>query len=271
MFRIGEFANFIKVPIKTLRYYDDIGIFKPIKVDGDTGYRYYSASQLPLLNKILSLKDIGFSLNQISYILENNLSNKELVDMLNLRDMEVTENIRIEQDRKRRISSLIKILNEEELAMKYDVVIKEVSPVKGACLRDIVPSYGAQGPLWGELAGHIEKNNVKILPGCMVIYYDPGYKESQVDLEVVEMVSAPVPDTERIKYREIEGAAMASTIHKGTYENLNNAYNAMLKWMEGNGYVPCGPNREIYLEGEWSVKSPDDYVTEIQIPVKKVK
>lgn len=269
MFRIGEFANFVKVPVKTLRYYDEIGIFKPSKVDDETGYRYYSSSQLPLLNKILSLKDIGFSLNQISYVIKNSLSNNELFDMLNLRDIEITESMRAEQERKRRISSLINILNEEVSTMKYDVVIKEVPTMKGACLRRVVPGYGAQGPLWGELAAHIEKNNARILPGCMVIYYDPSYKESQVDLEVVEMVSSPVPDTDRIKYRDIEGAAMASVIHKGSYEALNEAYSALLKWIDGNGYVPCGPNREIYLEGEWSVKSPDDYVTEIQIPVKK--
>jgi DNA-binding transcriptional MerR regulator len=90
MFKIGEFANFIKVPVKTLRYYDSIDIFKPIKVDDETGYRYYSAGQLPLLNRILSLRDIGFSLNQIAYILENNLSGQELIDMLNLKDMEIS-------------------------------------------------------------------------------------------------------------------------------------------------------------------------------------
>lgn len=271
MFKIGEFANFIRVPIKTLRYYDEIGIFKPAEVDDETGYRLYSAGQLPLINKILSLKEIGFSLSQISYILENNLSSHDLIGMLNLKNMEVTEAIRLEEERKRRIQSLIKIINEEDSCMNYDVVIKEVTPFKAASLRDIIPSYSEQGHLWNEIAQHIEKHNVKILPGCMVIYYDPGYKESQVDAEVVEPISAPVPDTARIKYREIPGATMVATVHKGSYENLRNAYSALLKWIEGNGYSPCGPNREIYLEGEWSVKSTDDYITEIQIPVKKIK
>jgi effector-binding domain-containing protein len=239
-------------------------------VDDETGYRYYSAGQLPLLNKILFLKEIGFSLNQISYVLENNLSAKELIDMLNLKEMELDQAIRIEQERKRKVNSLIKILNEEDSAMKYNVIIKQVTPVIGACLRDIVKNYGDQGHLWGELVEHINKNNSRILPGCMVLFYDPEYKENQVDIEVVELVSNPIPDTERIKYREIEGATMASTIHKGSYETLSQAYNAALMWIEENGYTPCGPNREIYLEGEWSVKSPDDYITEIQIPVKKV-
>lgn len=269
MFRIGEFANFIKIPIKTLRYYDEIGIFKPLKVDDDTGYRYYSASQLPLINRILSLKDIGFSLTQISYIISSRLSAGELIGMLNLKDMELDESIKAAGDKKRKVNSLIKLLNEEDSVMKYDVIIKQVPPVMGACLRDRVKDYGDQGHLWEELVGHISRNNSKVLPGCMVIFYDPGYKESQVDLEIVEMVSNPVPNTDRIRYREIEGATMASVIHKGSYNTLSQAYDALLKWVEENGYTPCGPNRELYIEGEWSVASPDDYITEIQLPVKK--
>lgn len=269
MFRIGEFANFIKIPIKTLRYYDEIDIFKPVKVDDETGYRYYSAGQLPLINKVLSLKEIGFSLNQISYIISNNLSANELIDMLNLKDMELDESIKANQERKRKVNSLIKILNEEDSVMKYDVIIKQVPSIMGACLRDTVKSYGDQGHLWEELVAHIEKNNSKVLPGCMVIYHDQGHKASHVDIEVVEIISNPVPSNNRIKYREIEGSSMASTIHKGSYETLSQAYNGILKWTEENGYVPCGPNREIYIQGEWSAKSVDDYITEIQIPVKK--
>jgi effector-binding domain-containing protein len=241
-----------------------------MEVDGETGYRFYSASQLPIINKILSLKEIGFSLNQISYIIDNDLSSSDLIDMLNLKDMEVTKTIQIEEERKRKIQSLIKIISEEDSGMNYDIIIKEVTPFKAACLRDVIPSYSEQCHLWEEIAKHIEKNNAKILPGCMVIYYDPGFKESMVDAEVVERVSVPVPDTDRIKYREIPGDTMVSTIHKGSYEKLHIAYTTLLKWIEENGYTPCGPNREIYLEGDWSVKSPDDFITEIQVPVKKI-
>lgn len=270
MFRIGEFANFIKIPIKTLRYYDEIDIFKPIMVDEETGYRYYSAGQLPLLNKILFLKDIGFSLNQISYVIKNDLPTKELIDLLALKDMESSENIRKEEDRRRRINSFIKFLNEENSNMNYDVIVKDIKPFMAACLRDTVPSYSEQGVLWGEIAEHIEKNNSKILPGCMVIYYDSGYKENHVDLEVIELISNPIPNTDRIKYMEVTGATVASIIHKGSYNSIGASYNAVFKWIEDNGYVPSGPNREIYIEGEWSVKTLDDYITEIQIPLKRV-
>ena len=65
MFKIGEFSKLTQIPVKTLRYYDELGLLKPVEVDRFTGYRYYSAGQLPRLNRVLALKDLGFSLEQI--------------------------------------------------------------------------------------------------------------------------------------------------------------------------------------------------------------
>ena len=58
MFKIGEFSKLTQVSIRMLRYYDEMGIFKPEKVDTFTGYRMYSASQIPTLQKIIILRDI---------------------------------------------------------------------------------------------------------------------------------------------------------------------------------------------------------------------
>lgn len=62
MFKIGDFSKFSRVSVKTLRYYDEIGLLKPETVDSNTGYRYYSAEQLPRLNSIVGLKELGMNL-----------------------------------------------------------------------------------------------------------------------------------------------------------------------------------------------------------------
>lgn len=271
MFKIGEFSKLIKVPIKTLRYYDELGIFKPIKIDRFTGYRYYSASQLDTLNKILSLKDIGFSLEQIKYIIENNVSSEKLISMLKMKEIETNEIIKANNEKLNRINSLVKMLNnKEDIVMNYNVVIKKIEPTMAACLRDIIPDYSAQHDLWCEMAEHLNKHNIKILPGCGVIYHDPGFKESNVDMEIVELTSAAVPETDRIKYKELPGyETVATLIHKGFYDRLSDSYTVLLKWIEENGYKICGPNMEIYIAGEWCTDNPDEYITEIQIPVQK--
>lgn len=65
MLRIGEFSKLSKVPIRTLRYYDEIDLFKPAEIDLFTDYRYYNESQLEDLELINKLKSVGFSLDEI--------------------------------------------------------------------------------------------------------------------------------------------------------------------------------------------------------------
>jgi DNA-binding transcriptional MerR regulator len=74
MFTVGEFSRIARVSKRLLRYYDEIGLLKPIHIDKFTGYRYYSAEQMPRLNRILALKDLGLSLDQIQRLLKDQVS-----------------------------------------------------------------------------------------------------------------------------------------------------------------------------------------------------
>ncbi len=65
MLRIGEFSKLTGIPIRTLRYYDEIDLFKPADIDLFTDYRYYKEEQVEDLNLINELKKIGFNLEEI--------------------------------------------------------------------------------------------------------------------------------------------------------------------------------------------------------------
>lgn len=270
IFRIGEFARLNKVTIKTLRYYDEIGILTPDKIDKMTGYRYYSANQIMKLNKIIRLKYMGFSLDEISYVMLKDMSAEGIKDILSLKRMEIEKKISEESERLSRIEAFIKTCEMEEYNMKYDVILKKIDSVRVASLRDYIPNYSEQGHLWEELGKHIECHGARIVPPCMVIYHDTGYKEDNVDAEVIEPIEGELPETERIKVRDLEGVdSMATVIHNGSYETLHIAFSEISKWIESNKYEITGPHRELYLKGEWNSSSPNEYVTEIQFPVKK--
>lgn len=270
MFRIGEFARLNKVTVKTLRYYDSLGLLQPEKIDIFTGYRYYSADQMPRLNRILSLKDIGFSLDEINLIISKDLDLKQIQTLLELKHSEILNRVREEQARLGRIEALIKMNNQEAYRMNYDIVIKEIEPIRVATLRDIIPSYSEQGHLWVELSEHIGKHGARIVPACMVIYHDTCFKEEAVDAEVVEPIEGELPETDRIKVKYLEGVReMACVVHKGPYNSLNLAYGAISKWIEENNYQIAGPQRELYIKGEWVTQDQNEFITEIQFPVRK--
>lgn len=271
MFKIGDFSKLNKISVKALRYYDDLGILKPYKIDAENSYRYYSASQLPRLNRILALKDLGLSLKEIANILDSKLCTDTVLSMLSIKENEIKKNIESEKEKLLKLENLINKINEEDLSMlKYDVVIKKIDPIKVASIRSILPNYESQHNIWRELGDYLKENNVKMTPPCLVIYYDPGFKECDVDAEIAEHVLGTAPDTDRIKFKELDSVhEMACTVHKGGYEGLPSAYAALQNWIEDNNYKIAGPNRELYLEGEWSKDSVDEYITEIQIPVTK--
>ena len=275
MFKIGDFSKLSQVSVKTLRYYDEIGLLRPSEIDRFTGYRYYTAGQLSRLNRILLLKDLGLSLDQIGRLLESDLPPAQLRGMLKLRQAEIERSIEEEEARLARVAALLTHIEQENVNMsKYDVVIKKVAPVRIASIRDVVANYSAQGELWGELGAYLAQHNVKAVAPCLTIDHNESYKERDVDLEVCEVIDAALspaalPVTDRVKVRELPAIEMmACTVHHGPFNQLNQGYQALMQWAEANSYRFVGPSREVYLQvSETGDESTN--VAEIQIPVEK--
>lgn len=266
MFKIGDFSKLSQLSVKTLRYYDEIGLLKPVEVDPFTGYRYYSAGQLPRLNRILALRDLGLSLEQIAALLNQELPAAQIRGMLRLKQAEIQQRVEEEQQRLARVAARLSQIEREGTMPDYEVVLKKVQPQRVAALREIVPGYGEVGPLIGKLFGALGRQGIRPAGPTTAIYYDPEYRERDVDVEATVPVAGPATAGGNLTIRELSGAeSMASVIHEGPFEGISNAYSALLTWIEANGYRIVGPNRETYL------RTPEQGtpVTEVQIPVEK--
>lgn len=272
MIRIGDFSKLSQVSIKTLRYYDELGLLKPVHVDEFTGYRYYSAEQLPRLNRILALKDLGLSLEQVTQVLHEDVSPEQLRGMLRLQQARLQQHISEEQARLARVEARLQEINREHTMPDYDVILKQVEPQLVASIRDTLPRYPAVGRLFGVLERYLARASAynPDLIGA-AIWHDEDYKTHDIDAEAVIYLKQPVPESGRVKVYTLPAATMASVIHKGAYNRFNQAYEAIMRWIEANGYSIVGPNREIYLYCTEPVRQDDEtYVTEIQFPVAKM-
>src|SRR3972149_2439661 len=134
MFRIGDFSKFSRVSVRMLRHYDELGLLKPARVDARTEYRYYSADQLPRLHRILTLQDLGFSLEQIRKLLPRNISAEELRGMLLLKRAELQDKMEADVERLARIEGRIEQIAPGESA-PYDVVLRSIEPLRVAAIR----------------------------------------------------------------------------------------------------------------------------------------
>src|SRR5262249_55442706 len=141
MFKIGDFSRLSQVPVKTLRYYDEIGLLRPIHIDPFTSYRYYALSQLTRLNRILVLKDLGFSLEQIAQLLAEEMPTTQIRGMLRLKQAELQRQLAEDQARLARIEARLRQIEGGDQMPTHDVVIKHVPSQTVASLRETIPTY----------------------------------------------------------------------------------------------------------------------------------
>jgi DNA-binding transcriptional MerR regulator len=279
MFKIGEFSKLVQIPAPTLRYYDQMGLLKPVEVDQFTGYRYYSASQLPRLHRILALKALGFSLEQISEVLNEGLTVEQMRGMLRLRHAQIHQALDDMKGQLGEVEARLQQIEREDEISTYDIILKQVEPLLVASVRAILPDHSAVGALFPEVYEAIGPHVREALgpnPGesgqTLVLWYDTEFKEQEVDGAAAFILRCRVPEQGRMRVHELPACTMASTIHHGSYNTIGQAHEAILRWVEANRFQIVGPDREIYLYNAVPIRLDDSsYVTELQYPVEKVK
>jgi effector-binding domain-containing protein len=280
MIRIGDFSKLSQVSVKTLRYYDELGLLKPVQVDRSTGYRMYEYSQLLRLQRILALKDLGFSLDEIGQLLSENVTPEQMRGMLRLRRAEARQKVREESERLDRVEARLRQIEQEEPVSKYEVVIKRIEPLKVASVRRIVPTPPEQGSLWAEVGEFLASQHARSIDPCVTLYHDEGYKERDWDIEVCQPFEGEVKEAGHVKVRTLPAVqTMACTLHHGPFQTVNEAYDAIAKWIEANGYRISGPAREVTLHATanpnggavGAIQTDPETMVEVQFPVEKVK
>ena len=272
MIKIGDFARLSQVSVVTLRYYDEMDLLKPVKVDDFSGYRYYSADQLPRLNRILALKDLGFSLEQIKLMLADRLSLEQLRSMLTLQRSEVEKRLTDERERLVRIEARLRQIELEDKMPNYDVVVKTVPAMLVATCRvtiptnDQVPEYLA--PAYAKVYDYLRKEIVRDDGLCMTLWHSPADVYENEDAEAVVPIDRSLPGTDQVHVYELPPTQVAAVVHQGNFEDFTQGHAALLEWIDANGYRIVGPYREIYIRHDKSKLS--DSTTEIQFSVEKV-
>jgi DNA-binding transcriptional MerR regulator len=268
MFTIGEFATIGRVSVRMLRHYDSIGLLAPARVDGRSGYRYYSADQLRPLNRLLALKDLGFSLDQVRQLLEGSVDAGELRGMLRLRRAELAGRIEADRDRLARVEARLRIIEGETMS-DVEVSIKPVPPARIAALAATASSTdnGDVGPviqgLYEQLGRHIGSGALTPTGPAITAYTPVGAGGLRCRAGItVAADTAPDP----VEIIDLPGLdAVAAMIHRGVMADIGGSYQRLAVWIEENGYRTDGTAREVYLVGH--PEPQEKWITEIQMPV----
>lgn len=266
MYQIGEFSKICQVSVKTLRYYDRIGLLKALETDRFTGYRYYDRSQLEKMLLIQKLKRYGFSLEEIQALLA---CDKDALRRALRRQKAKLEWRRLELETV--LDELSSHLNKLErtgdtimdIADGYEIKLTETEPIAVFSCRQRM-GVEEYGKYFSGLYERIAKEG--LTPGGVTgaMYWDEEFDRDSSDTELF----VSVQETDRAD-KAIEPRLCAMTVQKGPYSTLNEAYAALTAWIEENGYAWNEAPYEIYRKGAWNNLNPKDWETEIYFPVYK--
>nr|WSW67515.1 MerR family transcriptional regulator [Streptomyces sp. NBC_00995] len=274
MFTIGDFARYGRVSARMLRHYDAVGLLHPDRTDPATGYRYYGAAQLARLNRIIALKDLGFTLQQVRAVLDEEVGPKELRGMLRLRRAELEAAMTAAAARLAQVEARLRSIESEGHMSVDDVVIGHVPAVRVAELTGVAAGYGPGditpviGPLYEQLFPLLEEAGVRPTGPGIARYEDAPQGGGAIVVHAGVTVSAPVGplgDT-GVAVVELAPFEAASIVHRGSMDGILATEQALARGIAASGYRSTGYAREISLE---CPEDRDEWVTEIQEPVTR--
>lgn len=271
MLKIGDFSKLSRISVRMLRYYDEMGLLRPELTDKFTGYRYYSESQLLAAGHIAALRDMGFSLGEIAAI-SGGADSAQMEGILSLKEAELETRLEETKQRLRLIETAMNRLREEK-RMNYDITVKTLPERYAATVRMTIPSYDEEGMAWSVMMSETAAMNLEPANPCLcsVTFLDGEYMEKDPEIEAQKTVRGKYADTEHVKFKTLPEVTFASAIHKGSYDGINAANAAVAAWINENGYEFLSPAFNIYHVSPHETNNPEEFVTEVCYPVRKIK
>ena len=271
MFKIGDFSKLVRVSPRMLRHYEKCGLLYPAEIDRFTGYRQYSAAQIPLLTNIVTLRDLGFSIDEIGGILPRLDDSVYMDKIFRAKAASIKKTIEAEQEKYNRLLQMSDKMRKEHNIMVYEVELQKLPPVKVLSLRGVIPHYCDEGMLWEKLGKFIGENKVKCHSDGYSTYFDEEYKESDPDVEIAIPVDELGPSQGEFVYKEYAKIPLAATVRfSGPFDGGYDAASEKLaEWMENNGYTFAGCLRGHVITSPGEEPNPDKLMTELQAPVVK--
>ncbi len=278
MFRIGEFSLIAQVSGRLLRYYDEIGLLSPAYTDPQTGYRYYSAAQLPRLNRILVLKELGLGLDQIAQLLNQDTSSEAIRGMLLLRKAQIAQAMQDDLAQLRLIEARLDQIDAFDQSPILDVVVKAIPPQRYLALREVFPDVASVRRLVIQVTALVApKMPASSLGQIAFVVHSRMFDPDALDFEVGYLLTgspgklpAAVQLTEErdLTVRDLPAVeTMATLVHAGRLSDIHRSYGLLGTWVEQQQWQIVGQGRQVLLQ--LPQPDQDDAVIELQIPVSK--
>ena len=267
--KIGEFSRLMQVTVKTLRHYEQKELLIPDEVDEWTGYRYYSIDQMLKLNSIRKLQQLGFTLEEIRDLYDNE-SHTPSIDQLTKKIEDTEKQLLLLISRRNQLLEWMDSRKKIKTMKKF--CIESLPEVIVASHREIISDYSALGMLCCTVIGpEMQRLGCKCpTPGyCFTIEHQKEYSPTGIDIEYCEQVEEIGKNNNIIQFKKLPAVSKALCMkHYGPYERFYESFTEAFAYMEKQGYKISDHPRTCYIDGIWNQEDPEQWLSIIQIPIE---
>lgn len=263
---IGRFSKMTRLSVKALRLYDEIGLLSPSVVDPSSGYRYYRRYQANRAEAIRILRAVDMPLEEIRAVVDEPDLDLAREHLRSHRDRLARQLV----DRERMLHFLEGLIEREEGVMPYEVTVKSIPdrPVAAVRRHTGLSRIGADiGEGFATLMESVGRSGAQPAGPPLIVYHDVIDEQTEGDIEICFPVAGTVPSDGEVYTTVLTGGSVATTIHRGPYDQIGPAYHTLSGWIQEHGHEMAGAPREIYLNDPQSVP-PEELLTEIEWPIR---
>lgn len=273
LFTVGELSKICKLPITTLRYYDKIGVLKPVYVDEDSNYRYYDEDSIVTATLLYSYRFYGCSLKNVKSLLERgNL--KELHSLFKTKIKEFDEQIRVARMSKDYFSAWVDLLEEAETVLErkqQPVCIRELCVSDLMCWQPQIMPYTKLKHILVYTEGICDDSPLVYTYGPLYNHFSSYQSRLKNDFRRITSYIGRCPlDNNHLERHEIREPSVVASYHVGGFNSISKTYEKMLDWVKQHNFELRGDCIERYVTDFWSSSREELYVTEIFLPLKSV-
>lgn len=271
LLRIGELARLVQLPVRTVRYYSDMGLLPPSEVDRHTGYRRYGLASVDRGRRLVALRAIGLRLDEIGPILDDVVTDDEFAETLRAHISRLEGEMDRTSQQLERARSELRSIHHRRTMTTPEITTMTTDPKTIVFVREQLDSIAGIGPMFPRLFDAVDPTAASDVPGN--IYHHFAEDGSSIDVEAVMPVDTDfVLDDEAVAagvgLRTIEPVLVAATMHRGSFNRLHEAHTALLSWVDENGYEVTGPSYEWNIVCTPPVTQDDEsYVTHVQVEI----
>lgn len=266
--KIGDFAKFMQVSIKTLRHYEMLGLLVPNEINENSGYRYYGIEQMQRLRAIQDLKALGFGLEEISNLAEEAMRSPTR-EQIEEKLLACNQQLEILTQRRKNLEATLQHRNELELMEQFEL---QQLPAITVASHSHIPDYESLGSICVQTIGpEMQRLGCECTqPGyCFTMEHSTEDENSDhPNIEYCEQVKEAKTDSPIIQFKHFEAVPTALCFkHRGPYCRFYASFAKVFAHIEEKGYRICGTPRISYVDGIWNQPNPEEWISIIQVPI----